>query len=47
MRSENAVVSGIYSVGGKDGMKLWMDVIYGENMLFSTGEGGERQVFSM
>jgi hypothetical protein len=33
--SENPVVKGIYSVGGKDGIKPWMDLEYSEDLIFS------------
>ena len=36
MRSENAVIRGIFSVGGKDGVKPWMDVVYSEMITFSV-----------
>ncbi|NIM91612.1 MAG: DUF1122 domain-containing protein [Candidatus Aminicenantes bacterium] len=34
-RSELPVIKGIYSVGGKDGVKAWMDLEYREELKFS------------
>ena len=36
--SELPVIKGIYSVGGKDGVKAWMDLEYREELEFSKGE---------
>lgn len=38
VRSELPVIKGIYSVGGKDGVKAWMDLEYREELDFSKGE---------
>lgn len=35
------VIKGIYSVGGKDGVKPWMDLEYSEELRFSQGEETE------
>ena len=37
LRSELPVIKGIYSVGGKDGVKAWMDLEYREELAFSKG----------
>jgi len=38
VRSELPVIKGIHSVGGKDGVKAWMDLEYREELEFSKGE---------
>ncbi len=38
VRSELPAIKGIYSVGGKDGVKAWMDLEYREELEFSKGE---------
>lgn len=35
--SESPVIQGIYSVGGKDGVKAWMDLEYTEELEFARG----------
>ncbi len=37
-RSELPIIKGIYSVGGKDGVKAWMDLEYREKLVFSKEE---------
>lgn len=44
MQSENPVIRGIFSVGGKDGVKPWMDVVYSEMVTFSVRENFENSV---
>ncbi|MEW6441436.1 MAG: DUF1122 family protein [bacterium] len=41
---EPPVVRGIFSVGGKDGVKPWMDVVYREVVAFAAPEAGEGPV---
>jgi len=36
--SETPVIKGIYSIGGKDGIKAWMDLEYTEELEFSNGD---------
>ena len=41
--SEKPVIRGIFSVGGKDGVKPWMDVMYSEMVTFLVkGDLGDR-----
>ena len=42
--SEKPVIRGIFSVGGKDGVKPWMDVVYSERVTFSVRENFESRV---
>ncbi|MDH5707365.1 MAG: DUF1122 family protein [Candidatus Aminicenantes bacterium] len=44
--SENPVIKGIYSSGGKDGVRPWMDVDYREELEFS-GFPERREKFSL
>jgi len=45
MQSEYPVIRGIYSVGGKDGVKPWMDVVYSEIATFSVSEKFKNNIF--
>jgi len=42
--SQNPVIRGIFSRGGKDGVKPWMDVVYSEKVSFSTKPGSEEYI---
>ena len=41
IRSELPVIKGIYSAGGKDGVKAWMDLEYREELEFSKGDNSQ------
>lgn len=42
--STHPVIGGIFSVGGRDGVKPWMDVVYSERVTFSVGENCEGSI---
>lgn len=45
--SDRPVIHGIYSAGGKDGIKPWMDIDYREEITLSTGNEGKEKELSL